>query len=212
MNIQTRSRLKQSRVPNWRLYYIAVHQRPPSYLAQLALRYITLHGTALDLGSGAFNDSKLFLETGFSEVISIDQSEHLKPYAHQVAQAYGSRFCFRQQRFQDVQLEPNSFDLIHSNFALPYHGTEGFESFIKKVMASLRPSGIFSGIFFGKGCDWKHIDGDVACLTEQELRELVTDLELQYFHEVQFEVSDTRSPSEWHYFRVVAKKPSFLRV
>jgi SAM-dependent methyltransferase len=197
----------QPAVGNWRPYFAAVCNRDASFLARTAVGHVDFRGSALDLGSGTLNDSKLFLETGFNRVEAVDGSSDALPYAERLLAAYRHRFRMTQSLFQDFDFGEGLHDLIHSNFALPYHGPLGFDAFINRIKASIRDSGVFSGTFFGCDDDWYMMRRNFAFVTKEKLKELFSDFKVIELKELRLDGSFyDGNRKHWHYFRVIAKK------
>lgn len=202
---------------SWSAFFSAVCDRPPSCLARLAMREVVFHGNALDLGAGAMNDSRFFLgeenlETaGFAKVIAVDASSSAGQFAKAVKNVHGARFDFIEARFGELAFPLESFDLIHSNFALPFNGPEGFDELIERIKSWLRPNGIFSCVFFGNKDEWSaHRRDLIKFTTREELDRLVQGLVVVPSQGI-IEVENGAGlyngvPKAWHYFRVIARK------
>jgi tellurite methyltransferase len=194
-------------IGNWRPYFAAVCNRDPSYLAQTALPHVDFTGSFLDVGAGTMNDSRFALEAGFNRVEAIDGSKDAWQYAAILEAQYENRFRFINKLFSEFDFGSSRYDWIHSNFALPYFGEHGFREFVAKLVASVRDSGVFSGIFYGPRDQWRGIHRDFAFVTREEVTEMLRDLRIVRFEEMAFDGHlQDRTPKFWHYFRVIAKK------
>lgn len=195
-------------VENWRRYYEIVCERPSSCLAELALREVVNRGSALDLGAGAMNDPRRFLEEGFGLVTALDESPDALPYATCLARSFPERFSFEECPFADYRFEPASFDLIHSNFGLSYIDKSELEPVMSAIKASLRPKGVLSCTLFGSYDGWRSRIPNLAYLTEGEVRRLLSGLVDVDIRPVSHDAGlYDGTPKSWHYYRILARKP-----
>jgi hypothetical protein len=58
---------------NWQEHYLQTKNRPPGAFLIKAVPFVQNKGTAVDLGSGALQDSKFLISQGFNKVIAIDK-------------------------------------------------------------------------------------------------------------------------------------------
>ncbi|MDE1875102.1 MAG: class I SAM-dependent methyltransferase [Patescibacteria group bacterium] len=193
---------------SWSTYYAAVANQPPSVLIQQAVSRLDRRDSALDLGSGTMRDSEYLLNqpVGFRRVQSVDSSPDALPYAELMRAKHGHRFDHARTPFADFDYGIDRYDLVHANFSLPFHGPIGFESLMGRILASVRISGVFSGVLFGWNDGWRRLSKPYAFHSRQEVKEMFDGFDVS-LQEAQFEgaLSDN-SRKHWHYFRVIAKK------
>jgi len=59
----------------WPQYIEKTKNKPPRRLLVQALGFVKNKNAALDLGAGAFNDTRYLLQAGFKKVIAVDREE-----------------------------------------------------------------------------------------------------------------------------------------
>ena len=86
-------------VGRWDQYLRLASKKNSSALAIEALPHALLKCHVLDLGAGAMNDSKFFLDSGFQNVTAVDASTASIAYASDLRAIYPQRFSFHHSRF-----------------------------------------------------------------------------------------------------------------
>lgn len=194
-------------IGQWDRYFKLTCQRDSSALAVETMSYALLRRNVLDLGAGAMNDSIYYLEQGVESVVAVDASPDSITYADNVAQRFPGRFDFRNARFSEVEYTPESFDVVHSNFALPFHGKVGFEKLIAAVVESVRVNGLLSIILFGNEDGWKDSKPDVPFHSKDEVTDFLRGFEVIVFKEIRTDGhTQDRSPKFWHIFKIIARR------
>lgn len=215
----------ERRVGRWRLYYKAACQRSSSALAVKALSHVEHRGRALDLGAGAMNDTSFFLDSGFASVVAVDACPDSDAYSCELLQKPGvqSRFQFHGVTFSEffggqAAPEPESYDLVHSNFALPYHGVAGFDKLMEAATEAVKLGGIFSNVFFGQEDGWRMTKLDVPFFSREEVEAFFGGFDILELKETKldghlmFGDEETnpahRQEKFWHTFTVIARRTS----
>lgn len=208
-------------VGHWDRYLALTCNRSCSELVSEAVRHVEGRRRAIDLGAGAMSDSRYLLDVGFATVTAVDASPASIPYAEELRRDHGlrPRFEFKNQRFSEFEFEPESADLVHAHFSLPYHGAVGFAELMDAVTESVRLNGVFSAILFGNDDGWKEKKPDLAFVTRGEIDAMLKDFELILCKEMRVEAhvhggedaSEAGTLKFWHYFRVIGRrvKPVF---
>jgi hypothetical protein len=106
-------------------------------------------------------------------------------------------------KFEDVVLSP--VDLLHASLSLPFCPPEHFDAFWLKVVDAVKPGGLFAGQFFGVRDSWAN-EPDMTFHTEEQVRRMLEDFEIKYFHERDEDGDAVSGPKHWHVFTVIAKK------
>jgi SAM-dependent methyltransferase len=163
---------------------------------------------ALDLGSGSGRDALHLLERGF-EVLAVDSHpaalEALRERA--TAAGLGERLSCKALRFEDLALEPESYDLINASMALPFCEPERHKELWERIRAALKPRGVFSGHFFGKHDGLAHDRPDMTFLWQSEVESMLIGLEIVEFSEHELDRETAQGEMRhWHYFDVVVRK------
>lgn len=130
---------------SWLDYFVATRGQGPRPLLERALSRGFRGLRALDLGAGALMDVPLLLER-FDEVIAIDREKAPPDF---YAEFPPERFSYVESSFEEYAFPENHFDLVSSQFALPFCRRAKFESVFNGLARSVRPGGIFVGHFFG---------------------------------------------------------------
>lgn len=194
-------------IGRWDQFLVDTYQRGSSALAKKVLMYTESRTHAIDLGAGAMNDSDFFLEEGFESVLAVDASPETALYAKSVARKYGRRFEFRNSRFSDIDYQPESADLVHSNYALHFHGKTGFDILMNAVTSCVRLGGLLSAVFLGSEDSWRETKGFLPYLTEGEVEKFLVGFEKIEFRESKRDGHMTdRTPKFWHTFEVIARR------
>ena len=197
------------RVKNWAEYYAATADRPPRRTLLDALARFGPSATprlAVDLGCGDGRDTIELLRRGWS-VLAIDA----EPAAIERLKARpdlpeGARLFCLCQRFEDAAL-PQS-DLVNASFSLPLCPPERFPELWRRIVASLKPGGRFSGQLYGDRDGWVGRPG-MTHMSRAAAETLFADLRVELLDEEETDsVTPRGKPKHWHIFHVVAQKPA----
>lgn len=184
---------------NWQEYYQQTKDRPPSPLLVKALPYVKNKGKALDLGAGAYHDSK-FLATKFYKVDALDQ-ELFIPVPEKVSM-YVSKF-------ENFKFPIEYYNLINAQYSLPFTNKEDFLKVWPNIIKALKPQGVFVGTLFGIDDEfaWHDNPNDMTFLTEKEVKDLCIYTEILRFKEekVRRKLANGQWHS-WHLFSLILKK------
>ncbi len=194
----------KKQMTDWQTYYKQHLHRPPRPILVKAVSLCKSKGVALDLGAGTLVESKFLLGSGFNKVIAVDSSAEIKEFAKGITD---EMLEVKVTSFQDMELLPDTYDLITAQFALPFYGTEGFDEFVAKLISSLRVGGVFVGQFFGERDGWNNTDRNMAFQTKDQALELLKDLNLVEFVEEEKDGTvATGEAKHWHVFHFIAAK------
>ncbi len=188
---------------NWTEYFEQTKNKPPRSLLVKSLSFCKEKDSALDLGSGALNDSIYLLDQGFTNVTAVD----IEPVAKEIAENLPkNKFTYTISKIEDFKFSDNHFDLISAQYSLPFLHPDSFEAVFKNIINSLKDGGIFTGQFFGNGDGWAD-EEKMTFLTLERTKVILSDLELLYFVE---EEKDKPTASgkmkHWHVFHIIARK------
>lgn len=188
---------------SWKSYVEQTKEKPPRPLLVEALQYVKIKNNALDVGSGSLNDSRFLIREGFAFVNAIDQA----PVAQEISTSLPKdKFRYIISKIEDIELFPETYDLITAQFSLPFISPDLFEVTFAKLLSSLKKEGIFSGQFFGINDGWKDYTG-MTFLSKEKALELLTGLELLHFRETEKEDKTAAGNSKhWHIFDFIVKK------
>jgi tellurite methyltransferase len=187
----------------WQDFYKYTQGRPPWPRVIKAVSLLSRKERALELGSGAGRDTAYLLEQGL-HVTAVDKDPHAIAILAELSQ---QNLRLVQSAFEDFKFEPEAYDLVSAQFALPFTPKEKFSEVFSRVKDSLRPGGIFVGQLFGIHDEWNRQGRPMTFLTRGQAMELLRGLEILEFDEedVDSHVADG-TPKHWHVFHIIAQK------
>ena len=188
---------------NWPAYFEKTKNNPPRRMLVKALPYVGERGQALDIGSGALNDSSFLLKEGFMMVTALD----LVPVAKEIADMLpADRFKYVISPLESYEFPVSRFDLVNAQYVLPFVPPSSFQSVFKKILASMKVGAIFTGQFFGEKDGWAD-DNEKTFTTKERAVELLSGLEVIYFEEEENDKPTAAGvPKHWHVFHFIARK------
>jgi len=190
----------------WEEYYQRIKGRPPRQLVLDALAYFpqsSMSRAAIDLGCGDGTETVVLLERGWN-VLAVDgEPAAIRNLMEKVSAEHKGRLQTQVAKFKDVALSPT--DLVHASLSLPFCEPEYFASFWNKIVTAVQPGGRFAGQFFGVRDSWAGTP-DMTFHTEEQVRLLFEEFEIESFQEREEDGSSTSGPKLWHLFTVIAKK------
>jgi len=195
-------------VRGWEDYYQKIKGRAPRQLLLDALAYFAdgsdnVQRLAIDLGCGDGTESALLLERGWN-VLAIDgEPASIQHILAKVPAEGQARLQTQVTKFEEVSLPPA--DLIHASLSLPFCPPEHFDALWTKIAAAVSPGGRFAGQFFGVRDSWVN-EPDMTFHTEEQVRRLLEDFEIEHFHEMDEDGTAASGPKHWHVFTTIARK------
>ncbi len=189
---------------DWQTYYSQHLYRPPRSLLVKAVSFCIRKDNALDLGAGTLIETKFLLDSGFKKVTALDSSPEIRTFAEGIND---ERLTVEVRPYQEMELPPESYDLITASYALPFYGKEGFDAFIARLVSALKPGGVFTGQLFGVKDGW-NVPGDKrAFQTRDEAEELLKGLTIELFTEEDKDgIVASGEAKHWHIFHFIARK------
>lgn len=107
--------------------------------------------------------------------------------------------------FQHFTVPP--CDVVVAGFSLFFLDAQEFAEFWPRIVAALRPGGLFAGQFLGVNDEW--VARGYSAHTTEQVHALLEDFDELYFEEVERDGETAqRTPKHWHVFHVVARKLS----
>jgi tellurite methyltransferase len=186
----------------WSEYFNNTKDKPARPLLVKALPYVEHREVAIDLGSGALNDSIFLLREGFRKVIALDR----EPVAEEIA------VTLPHERFEYVisPLEtfdfPVTFDLVNAQYSLPFINPEQFESVFYKIISALNDSGIFVGQFFGDRDGWT-LNDKMTFHSKEQVAKLLSGYEIILLEEKENDrPTASGNMKHWHVFDFIIRK------
>ncbi len=187
----------------WKDFYKFTKGRPPWPLLVNAVSLVSHKERALELGSGAGRDTVYLLEQGF-HVTAVDKDPHAMTILAELPQ---QNLRLVQSAFEDFTFEPDTYDLVSAQFALPFTARGKFDVVFARMKNSVQPGGIFVGQLFGMHDEWNTPDSRMTFLTREQAEELFKDISIIEFNEVEEDGHVANgTPKHWHVFHIIARK------
>jgi trans-aconitate methyltransferase len=193
---------------NWEEYYQKIQGRAPRSLLINALARFRpdpsqIARKAIDLGCGDGTETARLLKRGWN-VLAIDgQHTAITRLAAKIPKEHQARLQTQVAKFENVVLSP--VDLILACLSIPFCEPEHFDRLWDKIVNSIMTDGRFAGQFFGVRDSWA-VNTDMTFHTDEQVRALLEEFEIESFHEQDEEGHATSGPKHWHVFTVVARK------
>lgn len=189
---------------DWKEYITKTKTQPPAELLKKAIEECENKDLALDLGPGAFNDTKFLLKSGFKKIIAVDIANEGLEF---VKTLKSEKFEFVNSTFDKFSFENYKFDLINAQFSLPFNPPDTFSKMFEKLKSSLNTDGIFCGQFFGKRDKWNNGKNALTFHTLTDILVLLTGMEIIELEEDE----EDRAPvigdvKHWHIYHIIARK------
>ena len=156
--------------------------------------------TAIDLGSGAGNDTEFLISKGF-KVTAIDNNEQVNSILKS-RNLNGEDLKIIIGDFSKIEL-PKA-DLVNANFSMHYV-KENFDEFMVNLLQNvINPKGVFIGNFLGKEDEWKET---YTTVEKERLLEHFKDFNIFYFSEEKYYQDTARKKNKyWHVYTIIAQK------
>ena len=189
----------------WEQYYKKIAGRQPRQLLLDVLEKFPPPQElyAIDLGSGDGTETATLLARGW-KVLAIDgEPARLKYLMEKIPKEDQVRLQTQVSNFEEVIL-PSS-DLIHASYSIPFCHPNHFPALWNKISNSIHSGGRFAGQFFGVRDSWADNE-DMTFHTEEQVRAMLKEFEIEFFHEEDADGEAASGPKHWHVFTVIAKK------
>lgn len=185
---------------DWSAYFQASLDKPLHPLWAEIEPLLPQTGRALDLGCGVGAGTAHLAQRGLS-VVAVDQ--HPEALAQTAARApAGADVRLVESSFQTLDLQADSFDVVVAFFTLFFLDRAEFGAFWPRLVASIKPGGIFAGQILGPRDDWAH---ECATFTAGEIDALLAPFTTISREEVERDGETlAREPKHWHVTHVVA--------
>ncbi|HLJ19930.1 MAG TPA: class I SAM-dependent methyltransferase [Stellaceae bacterium] len=192
----------------WAKYYAKTADRPPRRTLLDALSRFapaTASHLAVDLGCGDGRDTIELLRRGWS-VLAIDaEPASIERLQRRPDLPAGARLSCLCERFEDASWP--MADLVNASFSLPLCPPDRFPELWRRIVASLKPGGRFSGQLYGDRDGWVGRAG-MTHMSRAAAERLLADLKIELFDEEETDSVTPRGKSKhWHIFHVVAQRP-----
>lgn len=179
----------------WNEYNEARKNRPPR---ELLTKAVGAGGRALDLGAGALNDTRYLLGKGY-EVDAVDSN----PSILELGKDFKAHLFV--STFDTFNFPTATYDLINASYALPFNPPETFDAMFARLIASLKPGGVFVGQFFGPKDSWS-ANKRMTFHTEEQVKNLFKGFTILHFKESKYEGKTALGQNKfWHVFDIIGR-------
>ncbi len=215
MEIDDDRKIEKSNDKDWKEFREKTIQKLPKKPLIKLLEYLK-PGKVIELGPGAGTDTLYMLENGW-EVLGIDgdlgTEDDIRNLIKSSENSFdlNEKFTFINQRFENLELEKESCDLLVGFNSLFFCPPEHFREFFQKITDAIKPGGYLLVNLLGKNDDWNKAENSRnTFLSKEEIIELLKEFDVDEngIKEVESEgktaVSET--PKHWHTFLVRARK------
>lgn len=190
------------RDPNWTKYYQATLTRPLHPMYEELSKHIGDTGRALELGCGVGTGAMWLAKRGF-DVHCVDAQK--EAIDHLIENA--PEFCnitTELSSFEELNLRPDSYDLIVAQFCLFFMEKNRFMEFWPRLQGALSAGGVFMGTFLGKNDTWAD---EYTSLERAEVDDLLYKLHVEYFEDAERDGETSIGEAKhWHVYHVIARK------
>ena len=189
---------------NWKQYYEQTKEIPPRPSLIKAVELVQNKNEALDLGSGALNDTQYLLSAGFEHITAVDKTSINEEVIQQFPE---NQISYVVSSFEDFNFEENTYDLINAQYSLPFASKESFDRIMESIIKSLKPDGVFVGNFFGDRDEWNTPSSKIIFNTKEQTEKLLSELKIVEFTEEEREGNTAAGNiKHWHVFHFIAVK------
>jgi Tellurite resistance protein TehB. len=192
----------------WRTYNERTKNAPPRPMLLKALALFgDFTGRAIDIGSGAGNDSLHLCSKGW-EVLAVDQNPSgFELIREKLSPEQLNQFSSLEVSFEELQTLPHC-DLVNANFSVPFCHPSCFSNVLRTILGAISENGRFAGNFFGKNDGWATNEQMTFCSID-EIKNYFSEFEIEFIEEKEFDGKNALgSDKHWDIKQIVAKKIS----
>lgn len=184
-------------------YHEATKNKPPTKLLVEALKHVEQKGFALDLGAGAFSDSKFLLEKGF-DVLAVDISKESETIAQEIQ---NNSFSFKRSSIESLSLEEEKYAIINAAFSLPFIDRHDFIETFSTIKKSLKKGGVLCCQLFGINDEWNQDLSKITFHTKEEVEDLLSGMNVISLTERENDGPTALGiQKHWHLFFIIAQR------
>jgi len=186
----------------WKEYFERTRDKLPRPLLVKALAYVSSRDAAIDLGSGALNDSIFLLKEGFRKVVAVDKEPVAKEIAEHLPR---DQFEYVISPLESFEF-PATYDLINAQYSLPFIKPGEFDVTFQRIASAVKEGGILVGQFFGDKDEWRS-DSTMNFHTKERAVNLLSGLEILLFEEKENDRPTAAGElKHWHVFDFIVRK------
>jgi tellurite methyltransferase len=187
-------------------YIAARRSDPPRPLLLKAAALVDLKDHALDAGAGALNATTYLLDAGFAHVTALDASPEARKVAEELPP---DRVTFVLSRFEDFAFPSDAYDLVNAEFSLPFIAPGNFAPVFTRLLAAVKPGGIFTGQLFGPHDSWNTPESGMSFFPRPDIEGFLRGFELLQLDEENHPgTTKLGEPKHSHIFHILARRPA----
>ncbi|MGV3614488.1 MAG: class I SAM-dependent methyltransferase [Fimbriimonas sp.] len=184
-------------VGSWEEYFASTRGLPLHPLYRILEPHLPAEGKVLELGCGVGTGARWLAQRGL-RVHAVDAL----PEAFDAADMPPG-LTFECAYMQRLNLPPESYDVVVAGFCLFFLTREELAAFWPRLVASLRPGGLFMGQCLGERDDWAR---DYLAQSRAEVEALLAPFEVLHWEEAERDGKTSQGTAKhWHVHHVVAR-------
>lgn len=183
----------------WTQYHERVAEKPNSLVVSILEKFVTGKSACIDLGAGNLRDSKFLLAQGFERVVAVDKSEESLGFISDGIELHI-------MPIEEYEIEKDTFDFVFSCNTLFFLAPYQIALLFRKILAGLRPGGIFTCNVLGMEDQWVVTGGRVSAFTEPQIKALCKGFKILDIGDIKY-IAESEHPKFWHLWSIVVKKP-----
>jgi len=186
----------------WQRFLAATRGQPAWGRLKKAESMFDQPGDALDVGAGAGRDTQYLLDHGW-RVTAVDSSEA----AVELLRTLASEDRLRVVHSPAQDFEPETYDLVNAQFALPFIPPSRFGKTVKGLQDAVRPRGLMAVTFFGPHDEWNAPGSELTFTTKEDVEDMFGAWEVIDLTEIEEDgTTATGGTKHWDVIHVIARK------
>lgn len=187
----------------WREYFAITVDKPAHPLFDLLDEYLPDDGgRAIDLGCGPGRGTLRLLARGL-QVTAVDQAPEALAMVRERAPA-DAPLELVEASMDAVPLD--RYDVAVGCFSVFFLSPDRFEAFWPRLVAAIRPGGLWAGEFLGVNDTWRD---ECTTHTRAQIDRLLDGFEVLHLGEEEFDgATALNTPKHWHLFHTIARRRS----
>jgi SAM-dependent methyltransferase len=158
---------------------------------------------AIDLGSGAGNETLALLERGWKVHAVDSEPRAIEMLESRVDETQRSRLTTQVGAFDKAALP--LADLVFASLSLPFAG-DSHDLSVQRALNAVKPGGWFVGVLFGHNDTWSS-NTEVSSVDRGDIAALFTGFDPVEIDEEEFDGSSSIGEKHWHWYVVSAHRP-----
>jgi SAM-dependent methyltransferase len=190
---------------DWDEYFAAIATKPLHPLYGQLDRLLGDPGSACELGCGVGQGVLHLAELGW-RVLAVDaMDEPLEILRSRLPTDSAEQVSIQQAFIEDLDMPPQSFDLVVAGFSLFFVSREELPGVWERIVASIRPGGLFMGQILGRNDSWA--TEAYTAMGQEEGKRLFEGFEVLHWDHVERDGKAVHGyPKHWDVTHVIARK------